>query len=604
MTRVFSLSILVSSMALVACGGGSSGGTPQSPSTNTPPAVTPTPTTPEPTPPAPTNPPAVETTSTLIKINQVGYLPSANKVAVVPNNQVQEFSVINSADNSVVMTGTLSDAQTWDVANQSVRLADFSSVQAEGEYIIRVAGVTDSLPIKINADAYSSVHDAAMKAYYFNRASTELLTEHAGDWQRPAGHQDTNVQVHESAASTSRPEGTVISAPKGWYDAGDFNKYIVNSGISTYTLLAAYERFTDFYTSRDFGIPESGNATPDLLEEILWNLDWMVAMQDPADGGVYHKLTTLNFSGAVMPHEATAQRYVVQKSTSAALNFAAVMATASRVYATVDGMTVKAQQYRDAAIAAWEWAQSNTNVAYNQPSDVSTGEYGDSRFDDEFTWAAAELYLLTKEAKYWSSFKQYFADARIPNWQETAALGYMSLLQHGEGSLSAEDYTTIKTRFTALADSIVAEHEESAYKVAMTNSSFVWGSNSVALNKAMVLLIQNSHSSDEKYTAAASNLVDYVLGKNPTDYSFVTGHGVKTPMDPHHRQSYADSVTAPIPGFVVGGPQPGMQDNCSYPSSLAARTYLDDWCSYSTNEVTINWNAPFVFATAALLSQD
>jgi endoglucanase len=118
------------------------------------------------------------------------------------------------------------------------------------------------------------------------------------------------------------------------------------------------------------------------------------------------------------------------------------------------------------------------------------------------------------------------------------------------------------------------------------------------------LLIQNSHSSDEKYTAAASNLVDYVLGKNPTDYSFVTGHGVKTPMDPHHRQSYADSVTAPIPGFVVGGPQPGMQDNCSYPSSLAARTYLDDWCSYSTNEVTINWNAPFVFATAALLSQD
>jgi endoglucanase len=598
MKRLFTLSLMASAITLSACGGGSSG------TTQAPPTNTPTPTTPAQ--PAPTDPPppTVNTTDTLIKVNQVGYLPSANKIAVVPDNQAREFSVVNTANDTVVMSGTLSDAQTWAEADQSVRLADFSQLNIEGEYVIRVEGVADSLPIKINDNAYLSAHDAALKAYYFNRASTELLVEHAGEWRRPAGHPDTNVRVHASAASATRPEGTVISAPKGWYDAGDFNKYIVNSGISTYTLLAAYERFTDFYATRDIGIPESGNTSPDLLDEIKWNLDWMLAMQDPTDGGVYHKLTTLRFAGTRMPHEATAQRYVVQKGTGAALNFAAVMATASRVYGSLAGMSDLAAQYRQAAVLAWQWAQDNDNVVYRQPSDVQTGEYGDSRFDDEFTWASAELYLLTEEAQYLTSFKQYFAQPRTPFWQETAALGYMSLLQHGETLLSNADYTEIQTRFTALADSIVDQHQASAYSVAMTQNDFVWGSNSVALNKAMILLAQNSHVSDAKYKTAASNLVDYILGKNPTDYSFVTGNGVKTPMDPHHRQSAADTVAAPIPGFVVGGPQPGRQDNCSYPSNLPATTYLDDYCSFSTNEVTINWNAPFVFATAALQSSN
>src|SRR5690606_21668995 len=102
--------------------------------------------------------------------------------------------------------------------------------------------------------------------------------------------------------------------------------YIVNSGISTYTLLAAYEHFPGFYQGRNINIPESTNDVPDLLDEILWNLDWMEKMQDE-DGGVYHKLTTIGFSGEVMPHETTAQRYVVLKGTGATLNFAAVMAT-------------------------------------------------------------------------------------------------------------------------------------------------------------------------------------------------------------------------------------------------------------------------------------
>src|SRR5690606_16621024 len=146
------------------------------------------------------------------------------------------------------------------------------------------------------------------------------------------GHPDSQVLVHASAASDKRPEGTVISSARGWYDAGDYNKYIVNSGITMGTLLSGYEDFPEYWNSISLNIPESKNQVPDLLDEVLWNLRWMLTMQDPHDGGVYHKLTNSKFDSMVMPHEATNIRYVVQKSTGATLDFAAVMAQSARVY--------------------------------------------------------------------------------------------------------------------------------------------------------------------------------------------------------------------------------------------------------------------------------
>src|SRR5690606_35637774 len=146
-----------------------------------------------------------------------------------------------------------------------------------------------------------------------------------------AGHPDDRVAIHPSAASATRPAGTFIVAPFGWYDAGDYGKYVVNSGITTGTLLSLLEDYPAAAQRLETNIPESGDGVPDLLDEVLWNLRWMLSMQDPADGGVYHKLTTASFAGMVMPEAATAQRYVVQKSTPAALNLAAVAAQASRV---------------------------------------------------------------------------------------------------------------------------------------------------------------------------------------------------------------------------------------------------------------------------------
>jgi endoglucanase len=108
---------------------------------------------------------------------------------------------------------------------------------------------------------------------------------------------------------------------------------------------------------------------------------------------------------------------------------------------------------------------------------------------------------------------------------------------------------------------------------------------------------------------AMQGLLDYVLGRNPLQLSYVTGFGQHSPLNIHHRPSAADAVQAPVPGWLVGGAQPGKQDKCSYYGTLPAAgtqpatTYLDDWCSYATNEVAINWNAPLVYVTAALSQQ-
>lgn len=545
-------------------------------------------------------------TSGQIKVNQLGFMPSAQKLAVIPASaDTNEFHLIEAGTDQQVFSGTLGAAATWAPAKESVRLADFSEFTTEGEYQLRVAGLEDSHPFHIAQDVYQSLNAAAIKAFYFNRSGTDLLETHAGVYTRPAGHPDTEVQIHPSAASAARPAGTVVPSPKGWYDAGDFNKYIVNSGIATYTLLAAFEHFPQIYTNQNLNIPESGDAIPDLLDEIKWNLDWMLTMQDPDDGGVYHKLTTKSFAGTVMPHETDAQRYLVQKSTAAALDFAAVMATASRVYADYEtefpGLSasmIAAAEY------AWQWAQANPSVIYEQPSDIHTGEYGDKQLADEFAWAAAELYITTGKDAYYTAMKPTQVYATVPGWSDVRGLAWVSLAHHLDELTAAADKTLITQRINDLANTLLTQTKASAYGVAMRSQDFVWGSNSGVLNQAMMLLQGYLLNGNNEYLKAAQSQLDYVLGRNATDFSFVTGYGAKTPQHIHHRASEADSIAAPIPGFVAGGPHAGQQDkdDCSvaYPSNLPAKSYLDHYCSYASNEIAINWNAPLVYVSGAL----
>jgi len=542
-----------------------------------------------------------------IRLNQLGFLPGAHKLAVVESDRARDFEVVRLADGSIVQRGRTTAASIWEPAARSAAIADISDLRQPGRYRLRVAGMPDSDPFPVDGQAYSALLDASLKAFYFNRAGTALDARHAATYARAAGHPDTEVEIHASAASPGRPAGTIVSAPGGWYDAGDYNKYVVNSGITMWSLLAAYEHYPQVFADRDGGIPESGDAVPDILDEAVWNLRWMLAMQDPTDGGVYHKLTNLRFGGAQMPEQANERRYMVGKATAAALDFAAVMAMSSRIYAGYDarfpGMAAK---MHEAAESAWRWAQAHPDVVYRQPDDVHTGAYGDGKLDDEFAWAAAELFVLTGDAAYWQAFQAHAAAPAVPSWANVGTLGWISLAHHAARLPDDAARAKVARGIDGLASRLAGQWRRSPWKVAMQPADFVWGSSAMALNQALVLLQGYQLSRQRDYLDAAQSQLDYVLGRNPLGVSFVTGQGLRTPMHIHHRPSQADGIDAPVPGWLSGGPNPRQQDagDCpagvTYKSKLPALSWLDHDCSYASNEIAINWNAPLVYVTAAI----
>jgi endoglucanase len=541
-----------------------------------------------------------------IRLNQAGYLPNAVKVAAVINTESDSFQVMTSDLDTLLFEGELLPPVYYSSSGEYVSLANFSLLTEPGEYVIVVNDLGKSFPFEIGNDVFTELSKATLKAYYYNRASSPVLSEYGGVYAREAGHPDTEVIVLPSAASVNRPAGTVISTPGGWYDAGDYNKYIVSSGISVFTLLSAYETYPEYYDTLNLNIPESNNAIPDILDEAFWNIKWMMTMQD-ADGGVYNKTTEANFSGFAMPSAVTSARYVTAKSTAATLDFAAIMAMTARIYKKFD--PVLADSALNMAVKAWQWANDFPNVSFTNPSAsgeypaINTGGYGDSGFEDEFFWCASELYVTTKDSIYYDEidFNESFV---MPGWPIVNTLGLLSLLVNKDSLSPIADINLIETKFIDLVSSAKNNITSSPYRI--PGDFYYWAGNNAFANWGMLFMQAFRHTADVSYFNAAIYTFDYLLGKNGTTYCFVTGTGTKSPMHIHHRISSADGVVEPVPGLLVCGADAADVYDCgaaSYPSTFPACSYLDSECSYSTNEVAIGINAPLAFLAGAIESE-
>ena len=544
-------------------------------------------------------------TQSAIHLNQIGFYPNAPKIGVLtaPTNATH-FYVLSENLKDSFYTGTIGKEKQSAFSSTKTRILDFSAFTRIGRYIIHVDGLS-SYTFAISNDAIKTTAIASLKGYYFQRSSIPLEAQYAGKWKRTGFHPDNKVVVHSSAASPERPEGTVIASVGGWYDAGDYNKYIVNSGITNGTLFSAYEDFPDYFNQLITKIPESNNGIPDLLNEAIYNLRWMLSMQDPNDGGVYHKCTNAVFDGMVMPGTTTATRYVVQKSTAATLDFAAVTAQSSRILIKFEKhFPGLADSCLRSSKKAWSWAIANPKQLYEQDKlnqtfkpAVTTGAYGDNDVIDEWIWASAELYISTKEKQYQTSFEK-------PSWNNVGMLGYYSLIHFSNAipDFPAQTIAMLKSTVIRIANQYIGKVPANAFQTVMGQSArdFNWGSNSNAANQGILLVKAYLISGDKKYIDHALSNLDYILGRNATGYCFVTGLGSKPSMNPHHRQSVADGIVEPVPGLLVGGPNPGMQDKCVYPFKEPETAYVDQSCSYASNEIAINWNAPLVYLSNAM----
>ena len=198
-----------------------------------------------------------------IRINQVGYYPTANKIAVVVFTKASAFEVVNVADNTVELTGNLSPQVFWKDSGDSIKKADFSALTKIGTYKIRIPEFGESYPFEISNTVLRKAAYASLKSFYYQRSSYELKAPFAGLWARAAGHPDTQCILHSSTGKSGK-----ISSTGGWYDAGDYGKYVINAGISVATMLSFYENFNTFFADGTIHIPESGNGKNDLLDEV------------------------------------------------------------------------------------------------------------------------------------------------------------------------------------------------------------------------------------------------------------------------------------------------------------------------------------------------
>lgn len=541
----------------------------------------------------------------VIKLNQVGYYPQQEKVIVVEGTKVGSVSVLD-ANGKKVLTAKRMSVTVSPISGKKRSSFNLSSLSKEGTYTV-VAG-KDKVRMIVASNALDDLASAAIKSFYYQRTAMPIEAKYAGKWARPAGHMDNIVEIHPAAASDMRPAGTIVSSPKGWYDAGDYNKYVVNSAFSMGLMLSMYDVVPEYFNTQKVEIPENSNATPDLLDENMWNLDWLFTMQD-YDGGVYHKLTTPNFEGFVMPKECKQKRYMTQKSTCATLDFAAIMARCARMYGGSKDYPEVSIRAINAARTAYAWAKQNPAMFYQQEKlnqqyepKVNTGTYGDGSADDEFFWAAVELYLATGEKAYLDDAMKYAPKSfSTPSWAGVSALGVFSIVNAKNLKAEAKPLQeSMKYSLCKYAEKVSAtDLKKASFYSPYGNSAkdFFWGCNSEGCGVQGVSLLVAYHLTGNKdYLAGAMRDADYILGRNATGYCYVTGFGTKPSMHPHHRLSEADGIEDPVPGLLVGGPNPGQQDkaNCTYSTNIADESYADNMASYASNEIAINWSATLV----------
>jgi endoglucanase len=576
-----------------------------------------------------------------VKVSQVGYLPRETKFAVLTTQPAGEVVVRRADDGRAALTVTAGPPVYDADSGDTVRAIDFSALREPGTYRLDVPGVGASYDFRVGDDAFARAFRLAMRSFTGQRCGTAVsLAPDFPQYRYDACHL-APAHFHPSSGK----EGT-IDCTGGWHDAGDYGRYIVNSGITTGTLLWAYERNADKLRNVNLDLPESGGRVPDVLAEIKWNLDWMLKMQDPADGGVWHKATTARFPGMIMPEKDTEQPVLIigtpgapHKPTAATADFAAVCAIAGRVYRPFDG--AYADKCLAAAERAWAWLEKTPDNNYQQqPEGIVTGGYGDGNPSDERLWAAAELFRTTGKPVYndyfvanyvkWTPTLKHDDPQAWPNVQNLAMYTYAL---SGRSEANADAVRQIKTDAIAAADGIVERAKGNGYRIPLTTRQYIWGSNGVVGNYAMMLRLAHRFEPKDAYVNAAQDALHYLLGRNAFNTSYVTHVGTRWFMNPHHRPSVADQIEQPWPGLLSGGPNAaqfggrrrrpatttasatgataGLANPAPAPATTAAtrpttapaKSWVDDHNSFTTNENAINWNAPLVFILAEALPE-
>ena len=574
--------------------------------------------------------------------DQVGYFQGRAKRATLlcTDKDSVEFELIDG-DGRSVWEGKSEYYGFDEDSGDTVHTLDFSDFDGKGSFHIEASNGARSRDFTIgDEDVWSSLVYDSLNYFYQNRSGIEIRSEYitSGDKNalaRAAGHPSDNAEIQQTWGY-SGSSGTV-DVTGGWYDAGDHGKYVVNGGFSLWLMQNQYEMakalgIEKVFADGTMSLPECSNGYPDLLDEARYEMEWMfkmiVASGDYA-GMAYHKAHDETWTGlGISPADDDKKRIIKPPTTAATLNLAACAAQAARLWKGIDDSF--AQECLDKARQTYEAAKKHPDMFAPLDESVGGGAYGDTDVEDEFCWAASELFITTGNEDYLDDIRENKFYLSVPtklgggesvdtagsfDWGNTGALGTLSGALNLD-KFGSDDRELITDAIKNAGDHWLTVESEQGYGQPYSQSTlsyndsdkgYIWGSNSFVADNAIVLAYAGFVTDDDKYLDGAIGGLDYLLGRNAMDYSYVTGYGSHTTEYPHHRYwSYQIDQSFPKApcGVMAGGPNSGMQDpwvqgmGWKKGQISPMKCYLDNIEAWSVNECTINWNASLAWLSA------
>lgn len=548
-----------------------------------------------------------------IFINQIGYLPKETKYFITDSTS-SSFVISSNDYEEEVFRGLLKMRIQDDPATgMTLFEGDFTEFNVPGDYTIKLSDETKSYPFQIKSDVYNEVRNAALKSFYFQRSGIEIKEAYAGMFKRPAGHVN-DLKYHKSTAFSGSKD---VSG--GWYDAGDFGRYMVSGSVSVGLMLMGYEQYPEKFDFDNNTIPESFNGVPDVLDEIRYELEWMLKMQHLEGefrGAVHYMVNSLEYVWE-LPHVESESQYIYGVSTVATADFAAVMAMASRVYQRTDETFAK--ECLQASELAWFFLENRESYppgGFKNPEDTFTGGYGMNAADnlddeDDRLWAAVELFLTTGNGKYNEYVLNNMDDltefSRRMDWEETLGFAHMQYLLGTQKDINLELQEKLERLLVELSDDMILGIENDGFYSSLKIDDYLWGSNGEILIRAEYLIFAYLKTGETKYYDGALSQLNYVLGSNGNNTSFVTDYGTQFSKNIHHSTLATDDVDEVYPGMVAGGPNYKIDEDPILYALFTENTppalcYSDHIESYASNENCIMYVAPLV-PVAAFFSE-
>jgi len=521
-----------------------------------------------------------------IHLNSLGFLPQSSKKASIVG-ETKSFVIKQIGDQKVVFKGKISTPVFQKDVNQNVAVADFSSFTKSGKYFLELPEGAKSIEFEISPKIYNLAFYTSMRGFYLWRCGTAVHGVHNGiHYSHDECHLEDGYEDFQGKADARR-DGT-----KGWHDAGDYGKYVVNAGVTVGVMFMAWDQFQGNLKKFSLDLPETAKGYPDFLQELKWETDWLLTMQyTDGSGKVSHKLTRKNFEPFCKPEEDKEKRYFTDWSSAAVADFVAMMAQAARYFEPYD--KTYSQKCLAAAQLSYEFLKKNPQDKVFVQGEFQTGGYQTSDKDDRL-WAAAEMWETTGNTEF---LKDFEAQAKAFNfridsnwdWETVSNLGMFEYVLSKKSGKNPEILKSIQKNIVAVADTIVKKGDEDVYGRPLGNR-YYWGCNGTVVRQVLNLQLANKVSPNKKYIQTSQDAIAHIFGRNYYNRSFVTGLGINPVMNPHDRRSGSDNEVQPWPGYIVGG-------------GHSATGWNDKQEDYRTNEIAINWQAALVYALAGFISE-